>query len=280
MSGVPLDKLSRIIRWDFGDDVEFLHIACSISNNFEIDPTSPQRPEFIAELVTCSPADRDVNTTDRFRYMKKIQFLTDRGAAVEGYGPSEAGGMEWGSGFKNLSAEQLALIAFSPDYPTLTDFTFSDWMYQGLVESADVLLGIRPSGSTGGQDWHQIFATQDGTEVTDSEGNTVSSPVTGLTYKTGTSTQLSIKARRYTSGPICTDNNLDPGIEEANLTGTIGGEETAHTINCSFAGLTIDLDDGGSGELSFEGQWQAFAFSVSPDQNAQSIDILLQRTNA
>jgi hypothetical protein len=273
--GVPLDKLTRYIAWVFDDEAEFLHVAAGISNNFEID--DPFDNDFVAGAVGCLEPDRNVNLTDRYRYMKKIQFLTSRGNSVESYARNQDDELVWTGGSASLEDDDRADIIFSPDYPTLTDVPFPDWMYQGVSESADVVLAIRPFA--GEQDWYQIFAPQDGNPILDSEGNPVLSPSLGVPFKTGTSTELLVKARRYTSGPICTDNNLGPVIE-ANLTGTIGEEETAHTIGISWTGLKPTFeDDEGSGSALIGGEWEAFGFAVIPEQNATSIDIILRRTD-
>jgi hypothetical protein len=267
---VPLDKLTRIVAWVFGGDVEFLAMTVNVANEFDVDPQF----NYVATAQGCVDADRDVNLTDRYRYLRKIGFQTERGQNASMYARNADDVFEWG-GNVMIRESDLAGIVISPDYPTMTDVPFSDWQYLGVSESADVLLNIRENA--GEQDWYKIFVPHDGSIVHDSDGNIVMAPDLNVPFKTGTSTQHLIKAREFTSGPICTDNNLNPEIEEASLTGTIAGEVTAHEITISFGGFhpIIRGETSASEELPTT-DWEAFAFAVSPEQNASTVQILLR----
>jgi hypothetical protein len=265
----PHDKLIRVVGFLWGEDVEFLSMGVNVANEFDIDPIFG----YVAGIEGCSPADRDVNLTDRYRFLKKIGFQTERGTSATTYGRNEDDELVWGLG--SVTVKSVSGITISPNYPVMTDVAFSDWQYLGVSESADVLLEIREQA--GVQDWYKIFAPQTGgSTVRDSEGNPVIAPGTGLPFKTGTSTQHLIKARQFTSGPICTDNNLNPEVEEATLTGTIGGEVEAHSISISWSGFRpLVSEPSGEADLPSD-RWEAFAYSVSAEQNASTVEILLR----
>jgi hypothetical protein len=265
----PHDKFIRVVGFLWGEDVEFLSMGVNVANEFDVDPVF----EYVAGIVGCIGADRNVNLTDRFRFLKKIGFQTERGTSATTYSRNEDEELVWGLG--SVTVNSVSGITISPNYPEMTDVPFSDWQYLGVSESADVVLAIREQA--GVQDWYKKFAAQTGgTTVRDSEGNPVIAPGTGLPFKTGTSTQHLIIARQFTSGPICTDNNLDPEIEEATLSGTIGEEVEAHSINISWSGFRPTVSEAtGEADLPSD-RWEAFAYSVSAEQNASTVEILLR----